>query len=185
MSRSRGPAKPYRSAARIGVNVIAVKFRFDLLIIAVLAVALLDTVTTYYFVAHDLGIELNQILAPLTSNSLLWIPVYIVLPKLLVAVMPTPCRQAFAIYFLTVCGTFTINNFVGICGGPYFLDTIGPRIVQVGATVLASFCFFAHLKFERKNHTLKMQSVKTAVYWIFTFSAIEGAFVMLGWVVNA
>lgn len=154
------------------------RFRFDRLTVAMLLAAILDSVTTYYFLSRRLGIELNPILAPLASHSLLWIPVCIVMPKLLVGVMTPPSRQAFASYFLTLCSTFALNNLIGICGGQYFIDIIGYRTVQVAALVVAIACFQRQLHAGCSNRKSRTQAVKIAACWIGVYLLIDGAFLV-------
>ena len=98
-------------------------------VLGMFAAALLDVVTTYYFVSRKLGFETNPVAGSLFRKSWAWIPVYVLLRPLLVPLLPEIPRRAFAVYYPGVALLGGMNNLGGILFHHYFIiDTFGFRI---------------------------------------------------------
>ena len=154
-----------------------VSYRLDALALAAIAAATLDSWTTYYFIAHGLGVEANPILAPLARHSLIWVPDYLLAKPLLIPAMPDVCRQAFATGFLAASLLCGINNLCGIYAGKFILvDLLGfPAIVAV--SVLSGLLVFVYqLLSKGAGRELVLRSVAIAVCWIIIFIAVDATF---------
>jgi hypothetical protein len=152
-------------------------YRLDALTIAAIAAAAFDAWTTYYFMAYDLGLEANPILASLARHSLIWIPVYLMAQPLLIPAMPDICRQSFAIGVLTASLLCGINNLCGIYAGKYILvDLLGFPAIVAASVLLGLLTFVYQLLSKEAGRKLALRSVAIAVLWIVIFVAVDGTF---------
>ncbi|MCG8648649.1 MAG: hypothetical protein MI861_02385, partial [Pirellulales bacterium] len=104
----------------------SIRYRVDLLILAMFSAAALDMGTTYYFVSQHLGTEANPVLGPLVRHSTLWIPLYLAVPTVFIPTMPEVCRQSFAAGHAATSFLAGSNNLSGILTGNYFwVDRFG------------------------------------------------------------
>ena len=109
---------------------------------------------------------------------------YIVLPKLLLAVMPQSCKRSFAIFFITVCGTLAVNNTIKICGGPWLLDTIDLRWILLLSLVVAAAFYFTENIPGLYDHQSLANALGIAVGWVCVFVLIEAGFLALGCILD-
>ncbi len=145
------------------------------------AATALDAWTTYFLLSGGLGVEKNPVLAPLAQHSLLWVPVYLFTPTLLVPAMPDVCRQSFAAFYLGLGLLLGINNLRGIVAGSFFLiDGVGfPAVVAaclfVGATVFA-----VQLSTASARKASLRQHLAVVVVWTTFFCFFEGLYYVAG-----
>jgi len=154
-----------------------VSYRLDALSLAAIAAATLDTCTTYYFLAHDLGVETNPILAPLARHSFLWIPIYLLAKPLLIPAMPDACRSAFAVGYLASGLLLGLKNLGGIYFGKFFLiDYLGFTATVIACAGLGVGAFLFPLIQRNAGRASSIQSVAIALGWTAAFIAVDAAF---------
>ncbi len=159
----------------------AITYRLDLLTLSTIAATALDAWTTYYFIAHGLGVETNPILGPLAKHSLIWIPVYGSTPALLIPTMPDVCRQTFAIPYLAAGVLLGINNLCGIQLGWFALiDSLGFYNVQAALIGTGVIAFMYKLAATFTSWTSAARSTAIVVSWLAAFGAIETLFYFTG-----
>ena len=139
--------------------------------------SVLDALSTHYFLSRSLGIELNPTLATLASQSHIWIFAYLVAPKTLLYLMREPLRFAFATYFTFLHLALALNNLIGICGGGYFLDTIGINAVVGFASLIGCIVFAIQLArpYSRTKQP-RVESLFIAIFWVFVFCGAQSVF---------
>lgn len=182
----RDPRESYRSAGHSRIrlssfismcNDMIAPYRLDALTGAMLAATALDAWTTYYFLSHGLGVEMNPVLAPLVQQSLVWVPVYLLTPTLLVPAMPEVCRQSFAVFYLAIGLLFSINNLGGIYAGSFALvDSVGFQAIRGFGLFLGALAFIGLLDFANAAKPSALRCTAIALVWIPVFGAIEGLF---------
>jgi hypothetical protein len=154
----------------------SVSCQLDALTFAAIVAASLDTWTTYYFIAHRLGIEKNANLALLAEHSLLWIPIVILSPPLLIPILPEVCRQSFAAFYLTLGLLFGLNNLAGIYAGRYILvDVFSFESVVISAL----FAGAAMLVYQLATNPIQRSLARSAAIlaaWIAVFVSLDFVF---------
>lgn len=154
-----------------------VTYQLDVLTIAAIAAATLDAWTTYYFIAHNLGVETNAVLAPLARHSLIWIPTYLLAKPLLIPAMPDVSRQAFAIGFLASGLLFGVNNLCGIYAGKYILvDHFGFPAIAVACFLLGILAFLYQLIIKNAGRSSNLRFLAIALLWLGVLAGVDAAF---------
>jgi hypothetical protein len=156
-----------------------ISYRLDALTFAAIAAAALDAWTTYYFLAHNLGVEKNAVLALLAQHSLAWVPVFIMSRPLFIPFLPEVCRQTFAVFFLTVGLLFGLNNLGGIFAGSYFIvDIFSFASVIISGLFFGALTFVFQLVTNATGRSLP-GSIAIVVAWIGVFISFDFAFRVL------
>jgi hypothetical protein len=156
-------------------------YRLDWVTAGMFAAVLLDTVTSFIFVAQHRGFEQNHILASLIRHSTIWIPIYLFSQPLLVPFQPGICRFVFAFYLGLdgfLCG---LNNLGGILFGHYFLvEAIGFPALQGTCVVAALAVFIWQLTRHAPDTRSKLQHLATGLFWLGIFALLQLAFLAIG-----
>ena len=84
-------------------------YRMDLLVLAALLVNAVGTGIVYSLLDGFVALS-DPVLAALIEKSVLWLPIYRLLPILLLPAMPDVCRQTFASFYLAVGILFGVND---------------------------------------------------------------------------
>ena len=96
------------------------RYRLDFFPVMAIITALLDALTTFWFVANGSGVEMNAVLAPLIQHSVVWIFIYIFARPLIIPLLPDLSRIVIAVFFFTVSLIFGASNLSCILLGDYF-----------------------------------------------------------------
>ena len=153
----------------------AVPGGFDGLLIAALLATVLDAGTTFWFLRSGVGFETNPVLAPLAQRSLIWVPIYIIAPKLILLMMKKVFRDPFALFFLITGLLLSINNLDGIFNKRFFIvDTFGLAGVLTAGFICAAGWFFVRLAREPR----KLLTIACALAWGGFFGLVEVGFLL-------
>ena len=157
------------------------RYRLDFFTVTAICASVLDALTTFCFIVTGTGSEMNTALSPLIEHSLAWIFIYILSRPLIIPLLPDLSRLVFAVYFLTVCLVFAINNFWGIVNGDYFATRIlGFHGVHALACVTSALAYSYHCV---ANFVTLTDWIRNTI-WLFVFNglfaAIEWVFVWIG-----
>jgi hypothetical protein len=156
-------------------------YRVDLVVVIMFAGSILDAWTTWVFASRPYGFEQNPTLAPLLRHSLMWIPIYLLCPPLMVPLLPEVCRLGFTVYFGFAGFVFGVNNLSGIFYGRYFLiDLLGFAVLQ-GSCILFGLTVFIWTVWKHAgNAQERMLHIITGICCIGLFLLLELGFFVIG-----
>ena len=156
------------------------KYKFDFPIIVMFIAVGLDIITTLYFLTHNIGFESNPILYNLANISIIFIPIYLLLPIIFVPFFQDILRKSFA-YFFAIGGLLLgINNLSLIfLDNAFLINTVGffGFLILQSCIGLGIFLYFVYHYHITKSEFFKL--VLKAGLFVFYIGFLELIFYLI------